>query len=734
MYLKTKLKITSMISGVLLAGLLGFMIFSTVVEKKELQVSEEIEFLDTAAVELHMLAMEYLLYPSPRIFRQWQKYYNDFNRTLEILRRGKHIDELILTRIAHDVNIIRILYMELKETEDEAGADVTSLKRAKIQLLATQLQLKTRFLTEQTMELEYLDIEEHSEFIDKQKIMIMVFCACIIIIFMIALHINNRNITIPIHELQRAVNCFEEGNFSHKVYVDDDDLKEIAGALNQMAGKLHSNQLMMDQVIGERVRQLNCLYSLTRLVQDESLSIIQVFEKVPELVVDAMKHPELACARLVWYDKIFKTENYVTPKEKIVSRISVEERNIGFIEAGYPDVPEEDDQVFSREDEELIRTFCDQLGEAIEHHNAVLGLQKSEAKYRMLLETMPQRVFYKDSRGRYIAVNSAFSRDLGKLPEEIIGMTDYQLLIPETAAEYASEDQKVTELGRTVEFEDRHFCGGKNLSTQTVKTPVVDDEGNITGLLGIYWDISQRKDAEDKLLDTLKQLEASNEELKQFAYVASHDLQEPLRMISSYIKMIEKRYNKTLDDDALSYITMVTEGAERMKRLIDALLSYSRIGNGNAELSEQNMNEILLESLQALALKIEELDAQVIREKLPVVWCDPIQISQLLQNLVCNALKFRKKEVAPVIRVSCDEEDNEWVFCIEDNGIGINPDYFKKIFVIFQRLHSQDEYNGTGIGLAVCKKIVERHKGRIWVESAMEEGTRFFFTIPKHDK
>lgn len=220
----------------------------------------------------------------------------------------------------------------------------------------------------------------------------------------------------------------------------------------------------------------------------------------------------------------------------------------------------------------------------------------------------------------------------------------------------------------------------------------------------------------------------SNRELEQFAYVASHDLQEPLRAVNSYAQLITRKYQGNLDAKADKYLGYITEGATRMQQLINDLLAFSRVGTQGKSLESTDCEAVLRQVLDNLKIAIAENHALITHDPLPTVIGDEIQLIQLLQNLIGNAIKFRREEL-PQVHISARQRDKEWVFCVRDNGIGIEPEYFERIFTIFQRLHSKSEYPGTGIGLAVCKKIVERHGGRIWVESAPGEGTIFYFTL-----
>jgi light-regulated signal transduction histidine kinase (bacteriophytochrome) len=242
-------------------------------------------------------------------------------------------------------------------------------------------------------------------------------------------------------------------------------------------------------------------------------------------------------------------------------------------------------------------------------------------------------------------------------------------------------------------------------------------------------EIAERKQVEKRLKQSLEELARSNTDLEQFAYVASHDLQEPLRMVTGYTQLLARRYKGHLDADADEFIAYAVDGATRMQRLLNDLLAYSRVSTRGADFQSTDCEEVLAQTLTNLKVMMEESEAVVTHDPLPTVIADEVQLGQLFQNLIGNALKFHGAE-PPRVHVSVVQQDREWVFSVCDNGIGIDPAYVERIFVIFQRLHSQQQYPGTGIGLAICKKIVERHGGRIWVESEPGKGATFYFTLP----
>jgi PAS domain S-box-containing protein len=373
------------------------------------------------------------------------------------------------------------------------------------------------------------------------------------------------------------------------------------------------------------------------------------------------------------------------------------------------------------------------------------SLRTSEARYRNIVEAVPVGIALTDERG-IITYYSAQVR-------EMFGLADDQVALGTNYREWIAAGQScpvhpdtdgdpgvtpLTEL-RLLRANGSEFWGEV--------TSVLIDEGFIVGdqqrgTIIVVQDISDRKQANEALARYAAELERSNQELEQFAYVASHDLQEPLRMVASYVQLLAKDYGGRLNQEADEYIGFAVDGAKRMQRLIDDLLTFSRVGTRGQQFQPVDCNQVLEDVLRSLKLAIDESGAVVTYGLLPTIVGDRGQIHQLLQNLLANALKFHA-DMPPHIQINANyhaagnssagpggDDTPSWVFAIQDNGIGIDPRYSERVFVIFQRLHSRAHYSGTGIGLAICKKIVERHGGRIWVESTLGRGATFYFRLP----
>ncbi len=329
--------------------------------------------------------------------------------------------------------------------------------------------------------------------------------------------------------------------------------------------------------------------------------------------------------------------------------------------------------------------------------------------------------------GYFKRINPAWEKILGYTSAELVAEPYLSFVHPDDRERTVAEAEKLTRGVDTVSFENRYRCRDGSFKWLLWRS-TADFSQQL--LYAAARDITDRKEAEEELRQRAEELKRSNAELAQFAYVASHDLQEPLRMVSSFLQLIERKYQHQIDAEADKFIAFAVDGAKRMQALIQDLLAFSRVGTHAQPFRQTDCEAVIRGVLASLKLAIEENAATITRDELPAVAADPTQLSQLFQNLIANALKFRGDR-PPKIHVGVHRAGDAWVFSVRDNGIGIEPEYFGRIFEIFQRLHAVGEFAGTGIGLAVCKKIVERHHGRIWVESAPGEGSCFYFSIPE---
>jgi PAS domain S-box-containing protein len=348
-----------------------------------------------------------------------------------------------------------------------------------------------------------------------------------------------------------------------------------------------------------------------------------------------------------------------------------------------------------------------------------------------LLEAAPDAVVIVDAAGIVRSVNRETEQLFGYSRDHLLGRP-VEILMPERfrgrhASHRAgySADPHTRPMGIGLELFGLRRDGSE-FPIEISLSPVRSGTGEL--VISIIRDISYRKQVEEQLRATAADLARSNAELEQFAYVASHDLQEPLRMVASYTQLLARRYAGKLDHDADEFIGFAVDGAKRMQDLINDLLAYSRVGTRSLEVQPVDTQQLVNGVVADLAATIADAIATVQAQDLPIVRGDPTQLRQLFQNLITNAVKFRG-ERPPVVRITAERQHQWWQVAVQDNGIGIEPQYLERIFVLFQRLHTRADYPGTGIGLAICKKIVERHGGRIWVESEPGQGTTFWFTL-----
>jgi PAS domain S-box-containing protein len=355
-----------------------------------------------------------------------------------------------------------------------------------------------------------------------------------------------------------------------------------------------------------------------------------------------------------------------------------------------------------------------------------------EGRYRGLLEAAPDPMVLVNQGGQIVLVNLQAEKVFGYRRDDLTGLSTRSLLSEDSAERLALYTRRAADGGFAqqsrsgVELDGRHK-DGSSFPIEVTLSRLETGEGIL--LTVAIRDITPRRTAEAKLLRTLEELNRSNEELAQFAYIASHDLQEPLRMVASYTELLARRYKGKLDKDADEFIAFAVDGANRMQRLIQDLLAYSRVGTKGRELLATSSEEALKEAVTNLRGAIEASGAVVTHDPLPSVLADEGQLVQLFQNLVGNAIKYQNPGVPRVHISSTKGAASTWIFSVQDNGLGIESQYFERIFRMFQRLHKREEFEGTGIGLAICKKIVERHGGTISVESRPGHGSTFRFGL-----
>lgn len=490
----------------------------------------------------------------------------------------------------------------------------------------------------------------------------------------------------------------------------------------------------------KRLREIEAIYNSAPIglcVLDRNLRFVRINDRMAEINGFSTKEhigktiqeivPDLAEQGEAAAKEIFET------KKKIISRefsgITPAQPGVlrTWMEEWYP-IKDSSHQIIG------INVAALEITEIKKAENA---LKKSEEKLRLAIEGAGAGMWFWDLENDLIEWTNEYKHIFGIDPDPDKSFsTILKVVHPDDREKVEKAIQKTLQFGEDFKIEMRTIWQDGTVHwAYSVGKLSYDPQGKPKEMIGIAINTTPSRLAEQELQETLKQLKRSNAELEQFAYVASHDLQEPLRMITSFLQLLQRRYQHQLDSDAHEFIQFAVDGATRMQEMVNDLLAYSRIERKTGKFEDVNTEDILKQITFDSRLLIEENNADISYENLPVVRADYPQMVQVFQNLLSNSIKYNDQK-RPKIHISAEKRDSDWVFKVEDNGIGIDPKHGERVFKIFQRLHARDEYNGTGIGLAIVKRIIERHGGVIWYDSQPGKGSTFYFNIPgdvKHE-
>ena len=588
----------------------------------------------------------------------------------------------------------------------------------------------------------------------------------------------SRTIARPVRQLVQGTEQIGQGELDYRIEVKSgDEIGKLGIAFNEMAAAIGEKETQLrkwatdlEQRVDERTIELGASEERYRILSETSPDMIFVidrqdnvqyvnnlaarqFGKTPEEVIGKARTelfpPGMAEGQALGLQQVLKSAQPLTSESSIAfpggqlwldTQLVPLRNEAGEVSAVMGVSRDITDR---KRAEEQIRQFNTELEATVEKRTA--QLRDTVELNQKIIEASSLGVFACRADGPCIIANPAVARISGAPIEKMLQLNFRELeswkkngLIDMAEAALATGKEQRAEIHLTTVF------GKNSWINYYITTFTSNDKPHFLMLVD---DITERKQAEEELMKYREHLEElvkdrtedlrkamedlmhSNAELERFAYVASHDLQEPLRMVTSYLQLLERRYKDKLDSDALEFINYAVDGSNRMKTLINDLLAYSRVGTRGKEFALTDCEEVLECVLSNLEVSIAESQGKVTHDPLPRLMADDVQLESLFQNLIGNAIKFHGKK-PPRIHVGIKKDEKNWVFSVSDNGIGIDPQYFERIFIIFQRLHNRQEYPGTGIGLAISKRIVERHGGRLWIESQPGKGSTFYFTLP----
>ncbi|MCX7047798.1 MAG: PAS domain S-box protein [Candidatus Sumerlaeota bacterium] len=762
MGIQSKLKIAAAM-GAGAAILIGVALWGMTQQvRKEIANGQTIAQAANAVFLTGMLTDDYLMHHDERPQAQWLAEHAALGILLARIQTQDAEAEAVLKRLGDRRREVLQLFQQIQDNwkKREPGATGASLAMELEEHLSNEMDVKFQDLFSDAERLQQLSNDKGAEAFQKASFLLLSLLAAMLGGILLIAWLARRSIVLPILQMERSAGIVGAGNLDHKAEDSRrDEIGQLARSFNAMILNLRAITASRDELnreIAERLRMEEEMRQGAERLKRE----IELRERLDK---------ELAYERDLLSGLMRTIPDHIYFKNEKSQFLRISQAMARHCGLGDSDeaVGKTDFDFFGREhaeqafadEREVIRTGQAVIGKEEredwadgkvtwvsttkvpmrDSSGAIIGtlgisrditakknadeaLRRSEERHRLLLETMNEGFIVNDVQGRFLYVNERFCKMTGYSSLEMIGREAPDFLDAPNREIFRAQMNERRQ-GRNESYEIQwRSKEGTNVPAIVSPKALSDDLGHDAGSFAVITDVSTLKEIQAKL-------ERSNRDLEHFAYIASHDLQEPLRMVSSFTQLLARRYQGKLDQSADEFIGFAVDGAKRMQNLLNALLSYSRITTKGKAPAPVDCESVFSQAMDNLKLAVEDAHATVTRDPLPIVVADETQLMQVFQNLIGNALKFRGAD-PPRIHVAAIRGKGEWEFSVRDNGIGIPDESQERIFQIFQRLARDKDIPGSGIGLAICKKIVERHGGRIWVESQEDQGSVFYFTMP----